>query len=214
MKRTTEETGITIKHATIKHAETIGMTERTHQELKTILKINISADQRQWDQDVNIAVMAHNTTYHNSVKCASTEIFHGRTPHSALDLKFAIPIGVTTQPTDVSKMLYEVNEQYKQNVHNIVTAYHKHKTFFDRKAIGEPLKVNEYVSLLNPQYENQRSKEHFEPFHWQRPYKLLKILSDSNYVFRKTGSIKAQWVHRMRLRPFVPQDEIKGIQII
>ena len=36
--------GIKIKHATVKHAQTIGMVERSHQRLKQILKINVEAD--------------------------------------------------------------------------------------------------------------------------------------------------------------------------
>ena len=70
--------GIKIDHATVKHAQTIGMVERSHQELKQILKINVSADSPQWDRYVNFAVMAHNTTYHQSLKCTPSEVFHGR----------------------------------------------------------------------------------------------------------------------------------------
>ena len=62
VERTMEQAGIMFKHATIKYAQKIGIIERTHQKLQTILKINISADKPQWDQFVNIAVMAHNTT--------------------------------------------------------------------------------------------------------------------------------------------------------
>ena len=63
MKRTTERAGISIKPATVNYAQTIGMIERTHQKLKTILKININVDQPEWDQYVNMAVIAHNTSY-------------------------------------------------------------------------------------------------------------------------------------------------------
>ena len=69
--------------------------------------------------------MAHNTTYHASLKCDLTENFHARTTHSALDLKFANLVWSTNTSTDISKMLDEVNEKYKQNVHSIVPAYHK-----------------------------------------------------------------------------------------
>ena len=64
---------IHISHATIKHAQTIGMVERTHAKLKKILKISVNADRPQWDHYVDIAIMAHNTTYHDSLKCSPTE---------------------------------------------------------------------------------------------------------------------------------------------
>ena len=60
-----KESGNHIEHAaTAKQAQTIGLVECTHQKLKQILKINIAADTPQWDKYDNIAVMAHNTTYH------------------------------------------------------------------------------------------------------------------------------------------------------
>ena len=61
-----ESAGIKIEQATVKHAQTIGMVERFHQKLKQILKINIS-DSAQWHKHVNMAVMAHNTTYHQAI---------------------------------------------------------------------------------------------------------------------------------------------------
>ena len=64
---------IHISHATIKHAQTIGMVERTHAKLKKILKISVNADRPQWDRYVDIAIMAHNTTYHDSLKCSPTD---------------------------------------------------------------------------------------------------------------------------------------------
>ena len=42
-----DKAGIKVSHATIKHAQTIGMIERSHQRLKQILKINVSADRPQ-----------------------------------------------------------------------------------------------------------------------------------------------------------------------
>ena len=72
--------------------------------------------------------MAHYTTYQASLKYAPTDIFHGRTPHSTLDLSFANPICLTNWSMEISKMLDDVKEKYKQNVHYIVTAHPKNKT--------------------------------------------------------------------------------------
>ena len=119
VKWTMEQAGISLRDETTKYAQTKDMIKGTRQKLVTILRINISADQPQWDQYVNIAVMAHNTTYHASLKCAPTEFFHGRTQHSAAGLKIANPIRVANQPTDISKMLLETNKKSNQNVRNI-----------------------------------------------------------------------------------------------
>ena len=96
------------------------MIERRHRKLKKLLRINVSVDRSQWDQYVNIAVMAHNTTYKTSLKCPPTEIVHGKTQHNAIDLKFANRIHTTSQPEDISEMLHQDNQNYKEKVHNIV----------------------------------------------------------------------------------------------
>ena len=104
VKQMMEPVGISIKQATIKHAQTTGNIKRNHHKLKTVPKVNISAHQRQWHQYVNIPVMAHKTTDHASLKFAPTKIFPGRTLHSALDLKYGNANDVTNPPTDMAKM--------------------------------------------------------------------------------------------------------------
>ena len=80
----------------------------------------------------------------------------------------------------------------------------------DRKARAQQLKVNEFVFLLDPKYDSQRSKEEFKTFHRKGPYKVMKVLSDSNYIIRKVGTHQTQCVHRMRLlfKPEFPIDDI------
>ena len=124
--------GIHIEHATVKHAQTIGMVERSHQRLKQILKINVAADSPQCDKYVNLAIMAHNTTYHQSLKCTPSEVFHGRVPFNALDLKISNLLQYRTQETDLTKLIDQVNEKYKQVNDNILQAYHKYKRYYDR----------------------------------------------------------------------------------
>ena len=123
--------GIKIEHASVKHAQTIGMVERSHQKLKQILKINISADSPQWHKYVNLAVMAHNTTYHQAIRCTPTEIFHGRVPFNALDVKFGNPLFEQRNTTDVTGILDNMNKKFQQTHDNIIEAFHKHKNYYD-----------------------------------------------------------------------------------
>ena len=41
---------------------------------------------------------------------------------------------------------------------------------------------------------------------------MVKVLSNSNYIIRKIGTLRTQCVHRMRLRPFTPNAPIEDIQ--
>ena len=204
-----------ISHATIKHAQTIGMVERSHAKLKKILKISVNADRPQWDRYVDIAILAHNTTYHGSLKCSATEIFHGRVPYNRLDLQFRnAQKPIETKCKDLNEILNKMNLIHGENSDNIISAYHKYKkykAYYARNARAQPLKVNDFVFLLDPKYDSQKRKEDFKSFIWKQPYKVMKVLSDSNYIIRKVGTHKTQCVHRMRLRHFKPEFNIDDI---
>ena len=203
--------GIKVSHATIKHAQSIGMIERSHQRLKQILKTNVSVDRPQWDRYVNLAVMGDNTTYHQTLKCSPTEVFHGRIPYNALDLKFSNPLNLPRNAVDTKTLVDNLNAKFKETHTNIVRAFHKYKAYYDRKAQASPLKVNDFVFLLNPKIGKQSEKIPFNSFKWEGPYIIVKVLTQSNYIVRKVGTFRTQCVHRMRLRSFVPHDPIEDV---
>ena len=72
--------GITLKHATTKHAQTIGLLERSHASIKKALKIETGERRSLWHKYVIIAVLNKNTSYHTSIGCESSRVFHGRIP--------------------------------------------------------------------------------------------------------------------------------------
>ena len=106
-----------------------------------------------------------------------------------------------------------MNFCFRENSENIVSAYHKYKAHYDRKARAQPLKVNDFVFLLDPKYDSQKSKEELKTFHWKGPNKVMKVLSDSKYIIRKVGTHKTQCVHRMRLRLFKSDANIEDLSV-
>ena len=61
--------GVELKHATRKHAQTIGLLERTHASVKTQLKAATGEFRHNWHKFLPLAVLNHNTTYHASLGC-------------------------------------------------------------------------------------------------------------------------------------------------
>ena len=59
--------GITLKHATTKHAQTIGLLERYHASIKKSLKIETGERISLWHKYISIAVLNYNTSYHSSI---------------------------------------------------------------------------------------------------------------------------------------------------
>ena len=68
--------GITLKRATTKLAQTIGFLERSHASIKQALKIETGERRWLWRKYVNIAVLNYNTSYHTSIGCEPSRIFH------------------------------------------------------------------------------------------------------------------------------------------
>ena len=73
--------------------------------------------------------------------------------------------------------------------------------------------MNDFVFLLDPKYDSQGCKEEFKTFHWKGPFKVMKVLSDSNYIIRKVGTFKTQCVHRIRLMIFKLEFPVEDVDI-
>ena len=101
--------GITLKHATTKHAETLGLLERSHASIKQALKVETGERRSLWHKQVSIAVLNYNTSYHAGIGCEPSRVFHGRIPYNVLDIKMGIIPQKTPSPD--SKIAQAMPEQ-------------------------------------------------------------------------------------------------------
>ena len=90
--------GITLRHATTKHAQTIGLLERSHPSIKQALKIELGEWRPLWHKYVSIVVLKYNTSYHASIGCQPSREFHGHISYNIPDLKVGIPPQKTPSP--------------------------------------------------------------------------------------------------------------------
>ena len=93
--------------------------------------------------------MAHNTTYHQSLKCSPTETSTVEFPTTQYILNLQNHFQSRNLPVEIQKLLIPVNEKYRQTQSNILEPY------YDRKTQAAPLKVNDFTFLLNPTLSNQ-----------------------------------------------------------
>ena len=90
-------------------------------------------------------------------------------------------------------------------------SYLKNKQYYDKKASATPLKINAYCYVLNPKADNQSMKLAFKDCIWTGPYIVVKVLSNNNYVVRRTGTRYTQTLHRIRLRLYAPNQRIPDV---
>ena len=199
--------GITLKHATTKHAQTIGLLEPSHASIKQALKIESGAPRSLWHKYITIAILNYNTSYHTSIGCEPSRVFCGRIPYNVLDLK--LRIRPQHQPIPISQIAQEVLER-KEMIHqgvrkNTMQAYIKYKAYYDKKANASKLKEADYVYVLQPKADHQGRKFPFTEFRWIGPYNIEKVLPNNKYLVRKIGANKTQVFHRRRMRQFTPR---------
>ena len=122
---------ITPKHATTKHAQTIGLLEGSHTLTKQALKIETGEWKSLWHKYVNISVVNYKTFYYTSIGCQPSRVFHGRIPHNILDLKLGNHL--QNQPIPTSPIAQDVlhqTEMIHQDVRkNAMQAYIKYKAY-------------------------------------------------------------------------------------
>ena len=207
--------GVTLKHATTKHAQTIGLLERSHASIKKAMKIETGERRSLWHKYVNIAVLNYNTSYHTSIGCEPSRVFHGRIPYNILDLKLGIRPQQQPIPTSqIAQDIFEQTEMIHQDVRkNTMQAYIKYKAYYDKKANASKLKEADYVYILQPKADHQGSKIPFTEFRWVGPYIIEKVLPNNNYLVRKIGTNKTQLLHRMRMRQFTTRQPPADITV-
>ena len=161
---------------------------------------------RQWHKYLPLAVLNYNTTYHSSIGCEPSKVFHGRIPYNVLDHKLGNNPNKNFLPT--TEFAEEVQQRTQilidQTKKNIMQSYLKYKDYYDRKAKAAPLKEKDYCFVLQPKADSQGSKIPFKEYRWIGPFVIQKVLSNDNYIVRRLNTNKTQILHRIRLKKFVP----------
>ena len=80
--------GITLKYAKTKLAQTIGALQRTHATTKNSPKMESGEYRKLWHKYLPLAILNYKTSYHTSLGCEPTRVFHGKIPYNILDHKF------------------------------------------------------------------------------------------------------------------------------
>ena len=119
------------------------------------------------------------------------------------------PQKTSSPDSEIAQDVLEQSEMIFQDVRrNTMQAHIKYKAYYDKKAIASNLKQSDYVYIQQPKADQQGSKIPFTDFRWIGPYIIEKVLPNNNFLVRKGGTNKTQFLHPMRLRQFTPHQPI------
>ena len=199
--------GIKLRHATTKHAQTIGVPERALATIKTSSKMASGEYRKQWHKYLPIAILNYSTTYHSSIDCEPSRVFHGRVPHKILDHKLGLRFNPNITPTTdfAEELLRRTKILYDKTKINVMQSYIKYKRYYDKKAKASHLKEKDYCFILQPKADHQGSKIPFRDFRWIGPYLVEKVSPNNNYFVRKLNTNETQILQRIRHRKYNPE---------
>ena len=207
--------GITLKHATTKHAQKNGLLERFHASIKQALKIETGERRSVLQKYLSNGVLNYNTSYHTSIDCQPSRDFQGRIPYILLDLK--LENRPQQQPVPTSQFAQDVLDQTEMIHQDVCKMSCKLtsniKLITTKKANASKLKEADYVYVLQPKADHRRSKIPFTEFRWIGPYIIEKVLPNNIYLVPKIGTNKTQVNCRMRMRQFTPRQPPGDIRI-
>ena len=90
-----------------------------------------------WHKYVQNAVMNYNTTYHETLGCEPSLVFHGRKPYNLFDLKLGIKTKWKTTPnSDIAEQLQkQIDEVPATAKDNIMLSYLNYKKYYNRQSV-------------------------------------------------------------------------------
>ena len=132
----TDVPGITLRLATTKHEQTIGVLERTYATLKPLLKMSWREICKQWHKFLPIAILGYNTTYYRNIGCSPGRKFHRRILYDNLDHKLRLKLKTGLVPTTVfaDELLRRTQVLYEKTKIILMQSCIRCKKHYDKKA--------------------------------------------------------------------------------
>jgi hypothetical protein len=195
--------GITKTRTTPGYPQSDGMVERMNRTLLNGLSMYVSEHQRDWDEYVQLFLMAYRTAEHESTGYSPDQLMMGRRITLPVRLLLGQPReeGPDDLPSFVQRLdevLGYVHAHARQNLRH---SQSRMKKTYDSRAAKDLFSPGDTVWLYEPKRRKGISPKLQRE--WCGPYKVLDCLTDVVYRIQKSAHTKPQVVNRYRLWRYV-----------
>ena len=170
------------------HPESQGALERFHQTLKTMIKMYCIENSKDWNEGVHLLIFAVRESVQESLGFSPFELVFGhavRGPLLLLKEKWLDEdpekISVLKYVATFKDRLFRAGQIAKRNLQE---SQSKIKVWYDRKAKSRCFKPGDRVLVLFPVVGNPLQAK------YSGPYKVVKKISDTNYLVKTPGRRK------------------------
>jgi hypothetical protein len=195
-------------NSTVYHPIGNALVERMNKTMKQILTMYVDDANTNWDEYLQAAISAYNTSPQASSKFSPYEANFGRCPVVLADVMLAAEVmqqagGLDDYVTRQKANAQVVQEKIKANLR---AAHETQKYHYDKfVSDGNLFQVGEWVLVVNERSIPGKSKSFKERA--VGPFKILERFNDVDYVLAPVGGGKSTTVHYNRLRKYSARSE-------
>ena len=169
-----------------------GMIERFHHSLIEYLK-QYTDQEHQWDEWLDLATFAYNTSVHESSQLTPYEVVFGRLARMPSDFPLTEGEQLPTYDNYMIELVTKLNEIRQLAYYNLIASKEKNKDFYDKKTNEKVFKRGDWAYLqVGP--KPQKFGQHYEG-----PYKIEEVMNNHNIKLVTKRGHKTVHANRIRL---------------
>ena len=178
---------------------TNGGTERLHRTMNSMIAKTISENQTDWDLHVPAVMAAYRATVHESTGFTPNFVLFGQENRIALDI--VLDAG-TPEPAGldawVERKLELLRQAHAITRDHLGQAAERSKGYYDRRVKTRSFEVGELVYVYSPRRYVKRTPKWCLTY--QGPFRVVRKLTDVNYVVQKNERSNSVVVHVDKLK--------------
>ena len=165
----------------------------------------VNENQRTWDKDLQILMMAYRSTPHESTKVTPNEMMLGREISMPLDVLIGIaPEMETKDETEyIEDLRIRLENVYATARENLRESANRQKHYYDLKTQDESYEPGNLVWLVNKSRRKGRCPKLQKK--WLGPAVVEEKINDVTYKIRVTKT-ESKVVHYDHLKPYLSRD--------
>lgn len=177
-----------------------GQTERQNQNIKKILKNYVDIYGTDWDDHLNIALAAYNSSVHETTGFSPFFLLYGQDFNYNMDIMYNdLESNYTGNHAGyASDLRRKLQESYTIVRSSGLKEQERHKRIYDKKVHGSPYKDGDLVYLHSPAMPKGTCPKFYKP--WIGPYKIETKICDG--VYRISKGTQRKIVNFDRLKPY------------
>ena len=190
------------------HPQSDGLVERFNRTLENMLSLYVADNQKDWDQYLQLMMMAYRATPQGSSQCSPNLLMLGREVELPIDLMIGRPPGDENSDHDESdyviKLRQKLESAHEYARYHLQKSANRQKRNYDHRVQSDRLSVGDFVWLYSPAKRKGISPK--LQCKWTGPFLIIDVLDDCVYRIQKSPKCKPKVVHRDRITKYNGKD--------